>query len=336
MCRREPLGSLRFQVVQMGGLERSPNVAEVSAETHDVSDVLERGDARQDFGPTGVPPNGDQVASREQRAPGPVARNGSWVNVYEVTRFAFAVSPELTGGVEVRPQDEVGTLHLRKVVEADLDDFSREHFVETRVYLRPQALALEWREGLQVLRALLLRAGRLADRLPQTGLVGLRLREGCDAPGVCVLESLRQLPRGRDLILGEVLPGQVVSLEPCLRRHQVCGWDFLPLRRCDELEHDAAPLASVVRQAKSHAACEHFPHSCRILEAVLESQHRLRAVASKHTVEVVAEPLVALAADLRCQRDHVAVKEAQGLRDNVFPREPERWVSALAVDAGPH
>src|SRR6266576_6526528 len=151
MCRREPLGSLRFQVVQVGGLERSPNAAEVSAETHDVSGVLEWADARQDFGPTGVPPNGDQMASRELRAPGAVTRNGSWVNVYEVTRVAVAVSDELTGGVEVRPKHEVSALHLREVVEADLGDFSRQHCVEARIHLRPQALALEGREGLQAL-----------------------------------------------------------------------------------------------------------------------------------------------------------------------------------------
>src|SRR5436190_12923672 len=103
------------------------------------------------------------------------------MNVHEVTRFSVAVTHEPTSGMEVRPQDEVRTLHLREVVEADLDHCSREHFVEMRVHIRLHSLALEWREGLQALHSLLLRAARLANRLPQTILVSLRYRERRDA-----------------------------------------------------------------------------------------------------------------------------------------------------------
>src|SRR6266568_1960527 len=172
-----------------------------------------------------------------------------------------------------------------------------------RVHLCPQALALEWREDLQSLHSLFLRAGRLADRLPETILLRLRFREDRDAPGVCLHESSSQFLRRRDLVLGEVVPSPVVTLEPYLRRHGIR---------------------------------EHLRQTGPVLEAVLESQHRLCAVASKHAIDVVAKPLVALAAHLLRERDDVPLKLAERLRDHVLPGEPARRFRTLAVDAGRH
>src|SRR3989441_5418455 len=157
--------SLLLEVVEVSGLDRAPDAAEVGAQAHDVRDVLERAHARNPFGRVvSVPPDRDQVAPRGQLAAPEVAQHRGGPELHEVRGSPLTLSHESSDGIEVWSEGQLGPPSLGEVVEADLGDCPGEHLVERELQFGVHAPVAE---GWHRLHDLLLTLEPLCEAAPR-------------------------------------------------------------------------------------------------------------------------------------------------------------------------